>query len=86
MGKCEFCEKSCGNSWCSYAGEGVKLEIGKTYTIDIVDLALTVLDIKDETSDSYRIKGKVFNKKNNIVYETQDYKIDKKVLEYWKLV
>ena len=86
MGKCPYCVKSCGNSWCSYAGDNMKLEAGKTYTIDIVDLALTILDTQDESSEYYKIKGKLFNKKNGIVYETKEYKIDKGVLEYWKLI
>ena len=61
----------------------MKLIKGKTYTSDITDLSLWVLNVHYETNDYYKVKGVLINKQNHIIYETKNYKLFKDKISNW---
>lgn len=54
---------------------------GQSYTCDATDLAIKVIAnlYYSNSKRQYRFKGMLYNKKNGIVYETKNYKIDKDI-------
>lgn len=55
----------------------------KKYTNNISDLAMDVIKVRYVGDDYIKFKGILFNKKNNIVYETNNYKIPRERLKDW---
>lgn len=59
----------------------------QTYTTDNSDLAITVYSVYKVRPDYTTLKGKIFNKRNGIVYEVRTYrKVPTKNLKFWKVL
>ena len=60
----------------------MKLIKGCTYTCDTSDLAIKVLNHVYYSGKGYvKFKGLLYNKRNGIVYETKNYKLDSDIPE-----
>lgn len=67
----------------------MKLIKGRTYTNDVSDLAIKILNHVYYSSKGYvKFKGLLYNKRNGIVYETKNYKLDSDVPEKsnWRIL
>ena len=54
----------------------MKIHAGVTYTNDISDLAVTITKVYYESKDYFKVKATIFNKRNKIIYETKNFKLE----------
>lgn len=55
----------------------------RAWTSDNTDLALYITKVSYENNEYLKVKGMLYNKRNNIVYETKNYKLYKKRIKHW---
>lgn len=63
----------------------MKLQIGATYTNNTSDLAIKVLSIYYENATIVKIRGKLFNKRNGLVYERKQFDLKKELIKDWQV-
>jgi hypothetical protein len=56
---------------------------GCYYTNDRSDLKVFIVKVQYKNSDYIKFKGILINKKNNIVYETKNYKVSNTAISSW---
>ena len=59
---------------------------GTTYTSDNSNIAVEILKIQYKSKDYTKVKAKIFNKDNGIVYESRtSYKLIHSQIQHWKI-
>lgn len=61
----------------------MKLQKGKSYTNDRTDLQIKILQIHYESTDYYKVRIVLSNKKNGIIYEMKNIKLMKDGAADW---
>jgi len=63
----------------------MKLIPGVTYTNNTSDLVIKVLSIYYENATIVKIRGKLFNKRNGLVYEQKQFDLSKELIKDWQI-
>ena len=59
-----------------------KLQVGRSYTNDLSDLAIRVNSILEETEDTIGFLGTLYAKRNHWLYETKIYIMEKDEIKF----
>ena len=66
-----------------YRANCIDILSGNTYTADNTDLAIFIEKVRYRGDEYIKVKGKVFNKYNGIVYERKNLKLYYRLIGHW---